>query len=262
MMMLAVSPLLSYVGPSPTKAALRSVGVVMDGGGPGNPARQKDEFSNPTYMYGKPFAPEGMGQEFINAPNVRKPLKDYVGASAELQVGRFIKGEPLEPWDPLQFCDLSKVSANNPDVAWLREAELKHGRVAMLAFVGIFFTAGGTHFPPEEFAAATDAGWPNALGVITKTNPGITAQAILAIGLFEGWSFQRYPGRWDGLWFGEREGSGIVAGDVGFDPLGVMPPTEPAASMMKAKELANGRLAMLGVMGLFAQYMQTGVAFP
>jgi len=24
------------------------------------------------------------------------------------------------------------VSANNPDVAWLREAELKHGRMSML----------------------------------------------------------------------------------------------------------------------------------
>uniref|UniRef100_A0A7S0J218 Uncharacterized protein n=1 Tax=Calcidiscus leptoporus TaxID=127549 RepID=A0A7S0J218_9EUKA len=66
----------------------------------------------------------------------------------------------------------------------------------------------------------------------------------------------------DGLWFGEREGSKVVAGDLGFDPLNLMPPDPKAADLMRLKELKNGRLAMLAVMGIFMQYLQTGKAFP
>merc|ERR1719502_514804 len=132
-------------------------------------------------MYDQPLAPEGMGREFIQA-DVRKPLSEYVGASEELNLSAYFKKETsFEPWDPLNFCMLSKVSANNPDVAFLREAELKHGRIAMMAFVGILFTSGGTHLPGETFDAATQAGWPEALGAINKTNPGIVAQALATI---------------------------------------------------------------------------------
>jgi len=179
---------------------------------------------------------------------------------AELQVGDYLSGKPLEAWDPFSFTLLSKVSANNPDVAWLREAELKHCRVCMLAFVGILVTASGKHWPAETFTAATEAGWPNALAAIQKSNPGIVAQAIGAIGIIEGYSFGRISGRWDGLWFGEREGSPIVPGDLGFDPLGLMPNDPKAAELMRTKELANGRLAMLAVMGIFTGYLNTGDA--
>merc|ERR1711933_678476 len=71
------------------------------------------------------YAPEGMGKEYVNQP--RKPLSEYVGASVEFCA---FPGAPDEPvaWDPMRFSELYKVSGNNPDVAWLREAELKHGR--------------------------------------------------------------------------------------------------------------------------------------
>ncbi len=64
-------------------------------------------------MFDSPYAPEGMGREFINSP--RKPLSEYVGASIE------IPGGGGKAWDPMSFSELWKVSANNPDVAWLRE---------------------------------------------------------------------------------------------------------------------------------------------
>lgn len=210
------------------------------------------------YMYDQPLAPPTMGREYIQG--ARKPLSEYAGRSAELQVGDWLAGKELEVWDPWSLNLLSKVSANNPDVAWLREAELKHCRVCMLAFVGILVTASGKHFPGESFAAATEAGWPNALGAIQKSNPGIVAQAVGAIGIIEGWSFGRIGGRWDGLWFGEREGSPIIPGDLGFDPLKLMPTDPDAALKMQNKELANGRLAMLAVMGMFTGYLNTGDA--
>jgi len=217
------------------------------------------------YMYGEPYAPEGMGREYINADGVRKPLSAYVGASEEFNLAKYFKGETdFEPWDPWELTKLSKVSANNPDVAFLREAELKHGRIAMLAFVGILITAGDVHFGAPIFADAAAAGWPNSLGAIQTANPGIFAQMFLAIGIVEGVTNSQIRttksnvGWWDGLWFGEREG-GVVAGDLGWDPLGLMPKTEPAASQMRLKELKNGRLAMLSIMGIFFQYLNTGV---
>merc|ERR1719476_257857 len=103
-------------------------------------------------MYDAPLAPSGMGQEFINSE--RKPLSEYVGASVEF-------GDA--PWDPWSLTELWKVSANNPDVAWLREAELKHGRLSMLAFAGILATNGGLHLPGEFW---TDSDWTSALGLL------------------------------------------------------------------------------------------------
>jgi hypothetical protein len=195
---------------------------------------------------------------------VRKPLSEYVGASAEFNIGAYFKDKApessFEPWDPMGFCLLSKVSANNPDVAFLREAELKHGRICMLAFVGILFTSGGTHLPGDAFDAATQAGWPLSLGAIQKTNPGVVAQALATIGLVEGVTNTNRGPWWDGLWFGEREGSSVVAGDLGWDPLKLMPKDPKAADAMRMKELKNGRLAMLAVMGIFAQYLNTGSA--
>ena len=95
---------------------------------------------NPRFSY----APEGMGKEYVNQP--RKPLSEYVGASVEFCA---FPGAPDEPvaWDPMRFSELYKVSGNNPDVAWLREAELKHGRMSMLAITGVMVQSAGIHWP-------------------------------------------------------------------------------------------------------------------
>jgi len=254
-------------------ARRRSAGAVMQTRADDDPATMITKGGQ--YMYDQPFAPPTMGREYIQA-DVRKPLSEYVGASAEFNLGKWLAGEKeetFEPWDPLNLCLLSKVSANNPDVAFLREAELKHGRIAMLAFVGILFTAGGTHFSPPEFEAAAAAGWPEALGTINKSNPGILAQALATIALVEGVSNANRAGGapdmfgatpaaktnwWDGLWFGEREGNPIVAGDLKFDPLKLMPKDPDAAKRMQLAELKNGRLAMIAVFSIFQTYLYTG----
>merc|ERR1719421_689193 len=147
-MMLAMAPLVA--GWTPGASVARSARVTM-------------KLDEGRYMYGEPLAPAGMGREYINDPTARRPLSEYVGASEELNLVAYFKGEgeALEPWDPLDLCLLSKVSANNPDVAFLREAELKHGRIAMLAFVGIAITSGGGHLPAAAFEKATAAGCGN-----------------------------------------------------------------------------------------------------
>ena len=100
------------------------------------------------------FAPAGMGGEYVSQP--RKPLSEYIGASQELAA---FPGGETKPWDPMQFSDLYKVSGNNPDVAWLREAELKHGRMSMLAVTGIMVQSSGIYLPGNaevDFSGAAD----------------------------------------------------------------------------------------------------------
>merc|ERR1719201_85619 len=48
-----------------------------------------------------------------------------------------------------------------------------------------------------------------------------------------------------------------MPGDLGFDPLNMLPKDEEAAKTMQTKELNNGRLAMLAVAGMTVQELIT-----
>eukprot|EP00608_Synchroma_pusillum_P002409 CAMPEP_0198426904 /NCGR_PEP_ID=MMETSP1452-20131203/5555_1 /TAXON_ID=1181717 /ORGANISM="Synchroma pusillum, Strain CCMP3072" /LENGTH=199 /DNA_ID=CAMNT_0044147281 /DNA_START=34 /DNA_END=633 /DNA_ORIENTATION=- len=152
------------------------------------------------------------------------------GLPASVEVGG-------KPWDPLGLSKLSAVSKNNPDLKWLQEAEIKHCRQAMLAFVGLyvpkFFTIPG--YNPE-------ADWVKAMPKFAAEQPLALAQIILAIAIVEGYY---YPGE---FWFG---GGDRAPGDYGFDPLGLYGKSDEAKKTMQLKELKNGRLAMIAVIGHF-----------
>ena len=94
-------------------------------------------------------------------------------------------------WDPLSLGTLStKINGEHssvmPDVKWLREAEIKHSRGAMLAFVGTCFAANGITFPGEmggyHYEAAS---WADGLSSAMATNPFGMAQLFISIGLVE-----------------------------------------------------------------------------
>ena len=59
------------------------------------------------------FAPAGMGKEYVSQP--RKPLSEYAGASFEMDVASFFRGAAPEPWDPMGFSQLYKVSRTAGD---------------------------------------------------------------------------------------------------------------------------------------------------
>jgi len=140
-------------------------------------------------------------------------------------------------FDPVGFSEIFSMD-------WLREAELKHCRVAMLATVGFAFTDFYT-LPGFEYTTleAHDA----------CVASGAMSQLLLWIGLLEVFSAISIDQM--------LRGSGRAAGDYGFDPLGFA--TDPAKmEELQMKELANGRLAMFAFGGFVTQAVLTGNAFP
>jgi len=166
-------------------------------------------------------------------------------------------------YDPLELSSqLFWEEDNDASIAWLRHAEIKHGRVAMAAFVGYIAQSNGFTFPwPTDFAGnpfPADAGSPpeqwDALSDAAKY------QIIFFIGFLE--------------WFSEATGTHYMRGGIPgkfpdfsdsktiphpvpfnlFDPFRTM--TKKSAEKKAdglIKELNNGRLAMIGIMGFLAE---------
>jgi Chlorophyll A-B binding protein len=132
-----------------------------------------------------------------------------------------------------------------PTLYWMRESEIKHCRVAMLAVVGWIATDFGVRFPG---AGAPYTEIPNGyLAHNTLVPQGSMTVMLLAIGLIElttGAALVQVSK-------GELEGR--EPGDFNFDPLNLMGKTPDAQKTMRTKEINNGRLAMLAFGGIATQ---------
>jgi len=146
-------------------------------------------------------------------------------------------------WDPL---GLSKgISAAKFDK--FRAAELKHGRVAMVAVVGLL----SQHYVRLKYLVTSDGVLdlgevPSGFGAIS-TAPASAAFALIVLmaGFFE---------------LGVLSDKGRAPGDFG-DPLNWREQLDYLSlddATLKTYELEHGRLAMLGVMGTLAAEYVTG----
>merc|ERR1711976_82419 len=155
---------------------------------------------------------------------------------------------PLSYWDPLKL----SAGATEGQILFFREAELKHGRVSMLASLG--FLVGENFHPlfggdidvPSYIAfqaTPLQVFWPAVLVALTVLE-------YPAIGTFKA------PVNEDGTYI-DRDSFAIsadrVPGDIGFDPLGLKPSDPEEFLEMQNKELNNGRLAMISIAGFVAQ---------
>jgi len=167
-------------------------------------------------------------------------------------------------WDPLNLGLLNFWGqGEEATVGFLRHAEIKHGRVAMAAFVGYCVQANGIRFPWDPVAGGMPAGlsppeqW-DAMPLEAKL------QIILFIGILEGYSEHSFILEKSG------EKHYMKGGKPGFFPptdnfphpvgLNLYDPFNNAKGMseeVKAKrrniEINNGRLAMIGIMGFVAE---------
>jgi len=153
---------------------------------------------------------------------------------------------PMDFFDPLGFS--TTLSAGK--LLFYREVELKHGRVAMLASLGLLV---GEQFHPL-FGVNIDV--PSYLAFQETPLETFWPAVVTAIAIPEIFSVQKFQDPSKGeQWAMQLD---HVPGDLGFDPLGLKPQDPKAFKDMQTKELNNGRLAMIAAAGMIAQEYATG----
>jgi len=176
------------------------------------------------------------------------PSLPVPGSKAMLQtmVGKDLEVGDGKPWDPLGFANLYDLNFdfNNvmvyPHVQWLREAEIKHGRICMIAFIGMvvqqWWQIPG--YPQEpDWTKALDLCYQDPLARLGVAQISIFAMLV--------------EGRWACIdaWIGQMDRE---PGDLGFDPLKITKAPGFDLEGRQLKELKNGRLAMIGVASIAA----------
>jgi len=211
------------------------------------------------------FAPTSMGSMSV-APRASVSME----TKADLEV----LAKKLNPvvgfWDPMNLVEYDQFSAGQEaSIGFLRQAEIKHGRVAMAAFVGYVVQANGIHFPwglttsGVTFGDISAAGGPpdqwDALPTASKV------QILCVIGFLEICSESKYILEQDGkkhYMSGGKPGAypsikNVMPHPVPFDlfdPFGLSKnasPEKKEAGLLA--EINNGRMAMLGIMGFMAE---------
>jgi hypothetical protein len=162
-----------------------------------------------------------------------------VGASVEVN-----NGEVYDPFDMLKLHDIAPTVFPHPK--WLREAELKHCRIAMLASIGAFTGQYGLVIP----GYTADADPVTNLNKFVLDWPLGFSQIIFAIALIEGTSNP------SDFWFGKGERE---AGNLGYDPLGFFRnKSEQQKDVLRLQELKNGRLAMMAMAAYTSEHWIPG----
>merc|ERR1719199_1546294 len=133
------------------------------------------------------------------------------------------------------------------NIKWMREAELEHGRLCMLAWAGYVAVDLGVKFPGAKYAAlssfeAHDATVKNEL-----------FYALLLTGTCETIKFSPIYEMMMGS-------SDRKPGDFGFDPLKLLTPENEV--QYKTAELTHGRAAMLAFSGVVTQCALGHTTFP
>jgi len=155
---------------------------------------------------------------------------------------------PMGYFDPLGF----SASCSPGKLLFYREVELKHGRVGMLATLGILVGEqyhplfGGDIDVPAAFAfqqTPLQTFWPAVVAAIAIPE------------VYQTFAFQD-PGAGKGEQWAMR--TDLRPGDLGYDPLGLKPEDPTQFKIMQDRELNNGRLAMLSAAGMLAQELVTG----
>jgi hypothetical protein len=159
---------------------------------------------------------------------------------------------PLGFFDPLGLLD----NADQARFDRLRYVEIKHGRVAMLAFLGNIVTRAGIFLPGDiDYAghpfSSFGTGWAAIDGPNAIPQDGVS-QILLFVGFLEASVMKDIPGTGNEFVGDFRNG----AIDFGWDTF-----SDEAKLSKRAIELNNGRAAMMGILGLMV-HEQLGGELP
>jgi len=167
-----------------------------------------------------------------------KPNSPLADGEAAVLVGN--KG-----FDPLGF------ATSLTTLKGYREAELKHGRLAMLAALGwpvseLLQPLLASKFGAPDLLAISSDGLAKAPSVLNGGLEKISPFFFMAVIIF--------TATVEAGALGKLRSGEYVPGDVGFDPLGLYTgATADKQRDLELKELNNGRLAMMAVAGYVAQ---------
>ena len=200
----------------------------------------------------------------VAAPAAARAVSPQMGfGKAELEALAKEQNPVLGYWDPIGLADLDLWGqGEEASIAWIRHAEIKHGRIAMAGFVGWMVHDAGIKFPfPGPQSAVPDGLSPpeiwDAIPFLAKL------QIIGMIGVFEHISEDKNFLAADGMTHYMRGGKPgyfpSFSANVHpspfnlFDPFKLSAKLTPEQKAVKLNaEVNNGRLAMIGLMSLCA----------
>ena len=146
-------------------------------------------------------------------------------------------------FDPFNLGGADKQSLIN-----MREAEIKHGRLAMLAAVG---------WPLAEL-------WDRSIASALGLQPALTSTGS-SPSLLNGGLDKIEPDYWvivasiaglaelSNKEAKDEKGRQYIPGDCGFDPLGLFPEDAEGKLAMQTKEIKHSRIAMMAILGYVVQ---------
>merc|ERR1719476_228275 len=170
---------------------------------------------------------------------------------------------PMGYFDPAGF----SAGASLQQLRTYREIELKHCRIAMLAALG--FVVGETNpvllpdiegpavYHLQQTLAQYTGIWGIPLTIIALLEIGALGKTFIPAQVNAA-TVDRSGKGTRGQANAEGEEPGLFIGGSTFDPLGLKPQDPEKLQEIKTKELNNGRLAMIGIAGLFTQEAITG----
>mmetsp|Transcript_2548 Transcript_2548/g.3607 ORF Transcript_2548/g.3607 Transcript_2548/m.3607 type:complete len:236 (+) Transcript_2548:70-777(+) len=202
--------------------------------------------STPAFTTRLSMSEEVAVEEEVAAPVVEEPSYTCISKEAILASPNTI--EIGQVWDPLGLADYG----SDETLAWFRHAEVKHGRVAMAAFVGWWAVGAGLRLPGELATGLDFSSIPSKGLEAWDAVPGWgKVQMLLFAGLIEFHDELFFSRRGEHYLRGGTPGKNMVPGL--YDPLNISKGrSEEALAQGRDREIKNGRLAMIGVAGLYA----------
>jgi light-harvesting complex I chlorophyll a/b binding protein 1 len=127
-------------------------------------------------------------------------------------------------FDPMRLSDIQT------DLKYARWSELKHGRVCMLAIIGILVQQAGIHLPGDAYTN------PDIFGAVSQVGFPVNVQIFLGMSAVELATFNMH--------YGEGE-----PGDLGFDGGMLSKMSADEIATRKTSEIVHCRLAMIAFTG-------------